>query len=71
MSDKPISDLRRRMIADMTVRSFGEKTQHDSPRLAPLKAILGKLDPPKPQPAMPPPLKGRMAPSASRRRRSE
>jgi hypothetical protein len=29
MSDKPISDLRRRMIADMMVRSFGEKTQHD------------------------------------------
>ena len=29
MSDKPITDLRRRMIADMTVRSFGEKTQHD------------------------------------------
>jgi len=29
MSDKPISDLRRRMIADMTVRSFGDKTQHD------------------------------------------
>jgi integrase/recombinase XerD len=29
MSDKPISDLRRRMIADMTVRSFGDKTQRD------------------------------------------
>ena len=29
MSDKPISDLRRRMIADMTVRSFGDKTRHD------------------------------------------
>src|SRR6516225_6088947 len=29
MSDKPISDLRRRMIADMTVRSFGDKMQHD------------------------------------------
>ena len=29
MSDKPISDLRRRMIADMTVRSFSDKTQHD------------------------------------------
>jgi site-specific recombinase XerD len=29
MNDKPISDVRRRMIADMTVRSFGEKTQHD------------------------------------------
>jgi hypothetical protein len=29
MSDKPISDLRRRMIADMTVRSIGDKTQRD------------------------------------------
>jgi integrase len=29
MNDKPIGDLRGRMIADMTVRSFGEKTQHD------------------------------------------
>src|SRR5215470_14175190 len=29
MSDKPISDLRRRMIADMTIRSFSEKTQRD------------------------------------------
>ena len=29
MRDKPISDLRRRMIADMAVRSIGEKTQHD------------------------------------------
>src|SRR5215208_6878482 len=29
MDDKPISDLRRRMIADMTVRSFSDKTQHE------------------------------------------
>ena len=29
MSDKPISDLRRRTIADMTVRSFSDKTQHE------------------------------------------
>jgi len=29
MSDKPISDLRRGMIADMTVRSFSDKTLHD------------------------------------------
>ena len=29
MSDKPISDLRGRMIADMTIRTFGEKTQRD------------------------------------------
>lgn len=29
MSDTPISPLRQRMIEDMTVRGFGEKTQHD------------------------------------------
>ena len=32
MSEKPISDLRRRMLEDMAVRKFGEKTQ---PRLYP------------------------------------
>ena len=25
MPDKPLSDLRRRMLADMTIRSFGDK----------------------------------------------
>ena len=29
MSQKPITDLRRRMLEDMAVRRFGEKTQHD------------------------------------------
>ena len=29
MSDKPISELRRRMLEDMAVRKFGEKTRHD------------------------------------------
>ena len=29
MSDQPISDLRRRMLQNMAVRQFGEKTQHD------------------------------------------
>ena len=29
MSDKPISPLRRRMIEDMTVRNFVEKTHND------------------------------------------
>jgi integrase/recombinase XerD len=29
MNDKPISDLRRRMIADMTVRSFSDKTRRE------------------------------------------
>jgi hypothetical protein len=28
MSDKPVSDLRR-MLEDMAVRRFGEKTRHD------------------------------------------
>ncbi|MFA5949067.1 MAG: phage integrase N-terminal SAM-like domain-containing protein [Hyphomicrobium sp.] len=27
--EKPISDLRRRMLEDVAVRRFGEKTQHD------------------------------------------
>ena len=29
MSDETISPLRRRMIEDMTVRNFVEKTRHD------------------------------------------
>ena len=29
MSEKPISDLRRRMLEDMAVRKFGDKTRHD------------------------------------------
>jgi hypothetical protein len=29
MSNKPISDLRRRMTADMTIRRFSEKTRRD------------------------------------------
>jgi hypothetical protein len=29
MSDKPIGDLRRRMLEDKAVRKFGDKTRHD------------------------------------------
>jgi hypothetical protein len=29
MPDKPISNLRRRMLADITIRSFGDKTRQD------------------------------------------
>ena len=32
MSEKPISPLRRRMIEDMSVRNFVEKTRNDSCR---------------------------------------
>jgi hypothetical protein len=30
MSDRPISDLRRRLIGDMTIRTFSDKTQRDT-----------------------------------------
>ena len=33
MSEKTISDLRRRMLEDMAVRQFGEKTKHDYIRI--------------------------------------
>jgi hypothetical protein len=42
-----------------------------SPRLAPLRAILAKLEPPQPRPRPPPPLKAYDAPSAGRRWRRE
>ena len=40
-----------------------------APRLDPLKAILAKLDPPKPQPEQLPPRKAGVAPSVGRGRR--
>jgi integrase/recombinase XerD len=43
MSDKPISDLRRRMIADMTIRTFSEKTQREYIRqIAAFARFLGR-----------------------------
>ena len=43
MSDKPISDLRRRMLEDMAVRKFGDKTRHDYIRhVAMFAAFLGR-----------------------------
>lgn len=43
MPDNPISDLRRRMLADMTIRSFGDKTRHDYIRhVEKLTAFLGR-----------------------------
>ena len=43
MSDKPISDLRHRMIADMTVRSFSDKTKSSYLRhVEALAAFLGR-----------------------------
>ena len=42
-----------------------------APRLDPLKAILAKLDPPKPKPEPLPPLKPGDAPSVGRQRRQK
>ena len=43
MTDKPISDLRRRMLEDMAVRRFSEKTQHDYIRhIEALPSFLGR-----------------------------
>ena len=43
MPDKPFSDLRHRMLADMTIHSFGDKTRHDYIRhVETLAAFLGR-----------------------------
>jgi integrase/recombinase XerD len=43
MPDKPVSDLRRRMLADMTIRSFSEKTKNDYIRhVEALAVFLGR-----------------------------
>jgi len=33
MSSAPMTPLRQRMIEDMTIRQFGDKTQHDYVRV--------------------------------------
>ena len=43
MSEKPISPLRQRMIEDMTVRNFSEKTRNDYIRhVKTFTAFLGR-----------------------------
>ena len=43
MNEKPISDLRRRMLEDMAVRKFGDKTRHDYVRhVAMFASFLGR-----------------------------
>jgi integrase/recombinase XerD len=43
MPDKPVSDLRRRMLADMTIRSFSDKTKNDYIRhVEALAVFLGR-----------------------------
>jgi hypothetical protein len=45
MSEKPISPLRQRMIEDMTVRNFGEKTRNDYIRLHSLSSAARPIQP--------------------------
>jgi Phage integrase, N-terminal SAM-like domain len=43
MSEKPISDLRHRVLEDMAVRKFGDKTRHDYIRhVETFTAFLGR-----------------------------
>jgi hypothetical protein len=49
-------------LAQLRRRTIEEDGYPLSPRLAPLKAILAKLDPSKPRPEPPPPLKAYDAP---------
>ena len=49
MRAKPISDLRRRMLADMTIRSFSDKTKNDDIRhVEALALFLGRSPIPRP-----------------------
>src|SRR5262249_25393705 len=45
MSEKPISDLRRRMLEDMALRKFGDKTRHDYIRHAEASASFPRRCP--------------------------
>jgi hypothetical protein len=49
-------------VAQLLRRTTNDDPCPLSPRLAPSKAILAKLEPPKPRPEHPPPLKAYVAP---------
>jgi hypothetical protein len=63
-----LTDDETAALAQLLRRAIVDDRYPLSPRLAPLKA-LAKLEPPKPRPDPPPPLKAGMAPSAAGRRR--
>jgi hypothetical protein len=56
-------------LAQLLRRAINEDRYPLSPRLAPLKAILAKVDPPQPPSEPLPPLRASDAPSAAGRRR--
>jgi hypothetical protein len=64
-----LSDDEAAALAQLLRRTINDDPYPLSPRLAPLKAILAKVDPPQPPPETLPPLKTGAAPSVRRRRR--
>jgi hypothetical protein len=64
-----LSDDEAAALAQLLRRTINDDPYPLSPRLAPLKAILEKLNPPQPPPEPTPPLQARDAPSTAGRRR--
>src|SRR5215472_10933472 len=60
-----LTDDEAAALASFIRRALDDDRFPLSQRLAPLRAILAKLEPPQPQPKPPPPLKASMAPSAA------
>jgi hypothetical protein len=64
-----LTDDERLALAQLLHRAIDEHRYRLSPQLAPLKAILAKLDPLQRPSGSPPPLRARDAPSPAGRRR--
>ena len=63
------TDDEKRALAELLRSTIANARYPLSPRLAPLRAILARLEPREPRPVLPPPLRAYDAPSARRRRR--
>jgi hypothetical protein len=64
-----LADDEKDALAELLRRTIDEDRFPMSPRLAPLKAILSKIERPELRPDLPPPLKAHDAPRATRKRR--
>jgi hypothetical protein len=64
-----LTDDEAAALAQLLRRTINDDPYPLSPRLAPSKAILAKLNPPQPPSEPPPPLQARDGPSAAGRRR--
>jgi hypothetical protein len=64
-----LTDDETAALARLLRRTIDEDRYPLSPRLAPLRAMLAKIEPPQARPEPPPPLKAYDAPSSASRRR--